>query len=128
MTSDQVAAMIAARDASTAPTSEQPAPAQADPMENFVLYTRKECRGSSVVSKMIEPVREDFRVVDIKTLDPSALPNWLDGTPILVDVRTTKRELYRGTDAAAKIHEVYPTISTGGATVRPPAADLDNLP
>ena len=138
ITQDDIAALIAERanapNAAMNPTAtvdtQTSAETQPGPMENFVLYTRASCRGSTVIQKMIDPVREDFRVVDVDTLDRSTLPSWLDGTPILVDVRTAKRELYRGTDAAVTVQEVYPSVGASAETSGDPGepSELDRLP
>ena len=76
VTQEDIAALIAERDsaphAAVTAVAQGGADAKSDPMENFVLYTRAACRGSAVIKKMIDPVREDFRVVDVDTLDRSA--------------------------------------------------------
>ena len=104
-----VQAMISAR--------EQRAPAAATPtdvvFEKFVLYKsdRAADAGSRRILQAIEPVQEDFRVIDVKQLSSESLPPWLDGTPVLVDMRDAERLAHRGTAAFELLGEAYPSLT-----------------
>lgn len=77
--------------------------------ERFVAYIsdRKADIGSEQLLNLIEPVREDFRVVNIASLDKGKLPEWLDGTPVLVDARGVDRVAHKGSAALDLVREVY---------------------
>ena len=83
-------------------------------MENFALYHRKSaaCIGSRTILNMIHPVKEDFMTVDIDTLG-SQVPEWLNGTPIVVDNRQDDRPIYRGSDAVFFLKEHYGDMVKG---------------
>jgi len=80
-------------------------------VERFVLYVsdREGDVGSKAFRELIEPVREDFRVVDVGTIDGD-LPGWLVGTPTLVDVRGNDRIAYKGTEAMEVVRSAYPSV------------------
>ena len=71
-----VQAMIAARNQG------EPAATPTDVVfEKFVLYKsdRADDVGSRTLLQAIEPVVEDFRVIDVSQLQAETLPEWLDG-------------------------------------------------
>ena len=77
--------------------------------EKFVLYTstRKDDVGSVTMLRLIESVREDFRVVDMESVNEDARPEWLDGTPVLVDLRDEPRLAHKGTAAIQLVRQTY---------------------
>lgn len=79
--------------------------------QNFVLYHRErsQCAGSQEILSKIDVVKEDFLIIDVATLDGD-MPQWLNGTPLLVDNRTDAREIYRGTEALELLKKVYDGI------------------
>jgi hypothetical protein len=83
----------------------------ADIPQNFVLYhrDRSQCTGSQEILSKIDVVKEDFLIIDVATLEGN-MPQWLNGTPLLVDNRTEAREIYRGTEALDFIKMVYDGI------------------
>ena len=92
------------------------APADAGPppqmvVERFVAYVsdREADAGSRQLRALIGPVREDFRVVDVSTLQ-GELPDWLDGTPTLVDVRGVERVAHKGSAALELVRKTYPAV------------------
>jgi hypothetical protein len=112
VTEDDVAKYIRARE------SNAPPPPQQQPetvLQNFVLYTsnRPGDRGTEKIMGIIDNFREDFRIVDVASLDNR--PTWLNGTPIVVDLRETAKIAHRGSAAIELVEEVY----GGGATCHP---------
>ena len=83
--------------------------------EKFVLYIsdREHDVGSKKLAQLIHSVREDFRIIDVATLTESELPEWLDGTPILVDMREDEEVAYKGTEAFHVVTDAYPFLGTG---------------
>lgn len=82
-----------------------------DIQQNFVLYhrDRSQCAGSHEMLTKVDAVKEDFLIIDVATLD-GGVPQWLNGTPLLVDNRTEAREIYRGTEALEFVKKVYKGI------------------
>ena len=80
--------------------------------EKFVLYTsdRAHDSGSRKLKAAIEPVREDFRNIDVATLHADEIPEWLDGTPILIDMRERDKVAYKGGEALRVVQETYPFV------------------
>lgn len=112
VTEDDVAQYIRARETSAPPPPQQQ---QETVLQNFVLYTsnRPGDRGSEKIMGMIDNYKEDFRIVDVASLDDR--PAWLNGTPIVVDLRETGKVAHRGSAAIELVQEVY----GGGATHHP---------
>lgn len=110
LTTDDVERYIAERRVADGAAAAGTPPASMPPMENFVLYISKRAddRGSERLLQLIEPVHEDFRVVDVASLEKESLPEWLDGTPIVVDVRTENRAAHKGTQALELVLATYP--------------------
>ena len=104
VTEDDVAQYIRARETSAPPPPTQQKEAV---LQNFVLYTSNRAgdRGSEKLMQMIDEVREDFRIVDVASLD--SRPPWLNGTPILVDLREAAKVAHRGSAAIELVQQVY---------------------
>jgi hypothetical protein len=105
----KVETMMAERAAAGAGT--QPTPTDVV-FEKFVLYksTRAGDKGSRKLTQMLEPVIEDFRVIDVERLDKDSLPTWLNGTPVVVDMRTDNKLAHRGTAAIELVQDTYPSL------------------
>ena len=102
-----VQAMIAARNQG------EPAATPTDVVfEKFVLYKsdRADDVGSRTLLQAIEPVVEDFRVIDVSQLQAETLPEWLDGTPVVVDMRDKQRLAHRGSAALELVADAYPSV------------------
>jgi len=103
-----VQAMMAARN------QREPAATPTDVVfEKFVLYKsdRSEDVGSRTLLSAIEPVVEDFRIIDVSQLQSETLPEWLDGTPVVVDMRDKQRLAHRGSAALDLIEDAYPSVT-----------------
>lgn len=76
------------------------------------------CPGSRAVMKLIDAIKEDVHVqsVDVLLEKKVALPEWLWGTPTVVD--TTNRVAYTGTEAVNVIRD-----ASGGNETRAPTHD-----
>lgn len=88
--------------------------------KKFVLYIGQDardpqrfCEGSRECLKLVEAIKQDVLVqnVDIMLERGVAIPEWLDGTPILVD--TANKRALKGSDALDHLAE---------ATTAPPAS------
>ena len=88
----------------------------------YVAHSHEEpdrlCTGSRKAMKLMEPVKEDVLVQSIDVLQEKgvALPDWLQGTPTLVD--TSDKSAYSGTQALDHLKEL-----AGGGKV----ATLDEM-
>ena len=109
VTEDDVAKYIRARETSAPPP---PQHQQEAVLQNFVLYTSNRAgdRGSEKIMGIIDNFREDFRIVDVASLDER--PAWLNGTPIVVDLREAGKVAHRGYAAIELVQEVYGKGST----------------
>lgn len=76
--------------------------------EKFVAYVsyRPKDIGSSLLLARIDKVKEDFKVIDIGTLAED-LPEWLDGTPIVVEVGAADKLAYKGSAALEHVNRHY---------------------
>ena len=84
----------------------------------FILYVGKDiensaefCCGSKVCINMLQGIEnEHVTIQDANVLmNARQLPDWLDGTPVLVD--TTAMSIYKGSDA---IRELSTVVSKAG--------------
>ena len=53
---------------------------------------------------------EDFKIIDAAQIDPADRPDWLDGTPVVVDMREDTRMAHRGTAAVELVRAAYPSL------------------
>ena len=105
---ERVQAMLQAR---CEPAQEQPTPTDVV-FEKFVMYVtnRPEDRGSALLRQGVQPVVEDFKIIDAAQIDPADRPDWLDGTPVVVDMREDTRMAHRGTAAVDLVRAAYPSL------------------
>tara|TARA_B100000787_G_scaffold167828_1_gene155319 strand:- start:1703 stop:2188 length:486 start_codon:yes stop_codon:yes gene_type:complete len=84
--------------------------------KKFVLYISSDnrdstqfCYGSRECLKFVDPIKEDVTVQHVDRMMEAGvqLPEWLDGTPILVN--TMEKTAHRGTDA----YEYLKSIKSG---------------
>lgn len=76
--------------------------------QDFVLYVseRPNDIGSQTIQTRIEPIRENFKIINVADIEEE-LPDWLNGTPILVDTRTSDGLIYKGTAALDMVNDTY---------------------
>lgn len=105
---ERVQAMLQAR---SEPAQEQPTPTDVV-FEKFVMYVtnRPEDRGSALLRQGVQPVVEDFKIIDAAQIDPADRPDWLDGTPVVVDMREDTRMAHRGSAAVELVRSAYPSL------------------
>ena len=81
--------------------------------QKYVLYVGKDnhdpsifCRGSKVLLDLVKPLKDDIVIQDVDVLIDKgvSLPEWLDGTPILVDMAT--KQALKGSEAARFVQEL----------------------
>ena len=79
----------------------------------YVLYIGKDnhdpsvfCRGSKVLLDLIKPYESQTLIQDVEILLEKGvnLPEWLDGTPILVDMST--KQAMKGSEAARYVQDL----------------------
>lgn len=79
----------------------------------YVLYIGKDnrdpsvfCRGSKVLLELIKPFQEQTLIQDVEILMDKGvnLPDWLDGTPILVDM--SNKQAMKGSEAARYVQDL----------------------
>lgn len=78
-------------------------------MKEFILYVGRSatdrslpCPGSAVAGMLAEKLKHAVDVQDVEAL--GALPEWLDGTPVLVDRGT--RYAYKGSDCLLQLQSI----------------------
>lgn len=83
----------------------------------FILYVAKDnndsdkyCKGSTVCINMMKTIPKDYVTIqDTNVLmDAQTLPEWLNGTPILVD--TTNMTIFKGSDAIFQLSVVVQEV------------------
>lgn len=106
---DKVQAMLQAR---CKPTHESPTPTDVV-FEKFVMYVtdRPEDRGSALLQNAVKPVVEDFKIIDASQIEVAHRPDWLDGTPVVVDMREDTRMAHRGSAAIELVRSAYPSLT-----------------
>lgn len=75
--------------------------------QHFVLYVADDCIGSAESLQVVEPFKEEVRVINVADLE-RPLPDWLIGTPTCVDMRQSEMVAHRGTDAIALLSGFSP--------------------
>ena len=76
----------------------------------YVNYDRRDgqrmCAGSRRIMAMVEGIREDVNVQNISELQKKGvtLPEWLNGSPILVDTET--KQAFKGTSAVTYVESL----------------------
>ena len=105
---DRVQEMMQARSGTT---QAQPTPTDVV-FEKFVLYVtdRAADSGSALLQRAVQPVAEDFKVIDASQISAVDRPDWLDGTPVVVDMREDTRMAHRGSAAVDVVRAAYPTL------------------